>query len=165
MWARFFKNKNGYLQPWLTRLLSRFYGPFFGAGIRITKVAPDYRTMRVEMPLTWYNRNYVGVQFGGSIYAMCDPFYMLMLIMILGNEYVVWDKAANVDFIKPGRNRLIVDFSWSDDEIALIKSKTSTGEKYFHDKEVLIHDSTGLLVARVIKTLYVRRKDPSAKVH
>ena len=139
-------------------LYTFLYPPFLGAGIRIKKVAPDYRYVRVEMPLTWYNRNYVGTQFGGSIYAMCDPIYMMMLIQTLGRDYIVWDKAANIEFLKPGRMRLRAEFRWTQDEIDQVKERTKGGEKYVFDKEVLIHDIEGLLVARVIKTLYVRKK-------
>jgi len=165
MWAMLFQNKHGHVRPWIIKFFARLYFPFLGAGIRLKKVADDYRYVRVEMPLTWYNRNYVGTQFGGSIYAMCDPIYMLMLMQNLGREYIVWDKAANIDFIKPGRRRLIAEFRWTQDEIEFIKEKTKGGDKYVFDKEVLIFDSEGTLIAKVIKTLYVRLKpadSPSA---
>jgi acyl-coenzyme A thioesterase PaaI-like protein len=159
VWARFFQNQSGYTRPFWIYIFANLYGPFLGAGIRLKKIAPDYKFVRVEMPLTWYNRNYVGTQFGGSIYAMTDPIYMLMLIQILGRDYIVWDKAANIDFIKPGRMRLVAEFRWTEDEIALIRERTKGGQKYVFDKEVLIHDTSGLLCARVIKTLYVRKKE------
>ncbi len=86
----------------LRRLLN-VYPPFLGAGIYIKRIAMDYREVDVEMKLRWYNRNYVSTHFGGSLYAMTDPFYMLMLINILGEGYAVWDKAAHIDFVSPGR--------------------------------------------------------------
>lgn len=148
--------------PALTPVLFNFYAPFFGAGIKVKSVTPDFHYMRVELPLTWYNRNYVGTAFGGSIYAMTDPFYMVMLIRILGRDYIVWDKGAVIDFVHPGRSRLIVQYDWTEEEIASIRAHTRTGEKYVFDKEVLVHDDKGELIARVIKTLYVRKKDPAA---
>lgn len=84
------------------QLWSRFYVPFVGAGIRVTKVTPDFRQMEVKMKLKWYNKNYVGTHYGGSIYSMTDPFYMLMLIQILGKDYFVWDKAAHFKAGKDG---------------------------------------------------------------
>lgn len=41
---------------------------------------------------------------------MTDPFFMLMLIHILGKEFVVWDKAAHIDFIKPSQGIATQDF-------------------------------------------------------
>lgn len=160
MWARLFINKHGYLHPVLARFFANLYCPFVGAGIRIKKIAPDYRYVRVEMPITFYNRNYVGTQFGGSIYAMTDPFYMLMLIQTLGREYIVWDKAAKVDFIKPGRSRLHAEFRLAEEDLETIRQATAQGEKFFYDRDVELFDASGELVARVTKTLYIRRKKP-----
>ena len=88
------------------QLWSRFYMPFVGAGIRVTKVTPDFREVEVKMKLKWYNKNYVGSHYGGSMFSMTDPFYMLMLIQILGKDYMVWDKSACIEFLKPGKTEL-----------------------------------------------------------
>ncbi len=146
--------------PNILRVLGNLYVPFLGAGIKIKKVDADFRYMRVELPLHAYNRNYVGSHFGGSIYAMTDPFYMMMLMQNLGRDYIVWDRAAKIDFLKPGLRRLIAEFRYTEAEIQEIREKTAGGQKYLFDKEVLVHDSKGELIAKVIKTLYVRKKDP-----
>ena len=142
----------------LARVLFNWYAPFVGAAIRITESSKDYRYIRVEMPLTWYNANYVGVQFGGGIYMMTDPFFMLMYLRNLGNEYLVWDKAAHIEFIKPGRRRLIAEFRLSEDDLNRVRSETADGQKHLVDREVLIHDDEGTLIAKVVKTIYVRKK-------
>lgn len=149
---------HGRVRPLWAKWMLRLYGPFLGAGVRIVTLADDYSHIRVEMPLTWYNANYVGTQFGGALYAMTDPFYMLMLIQILGHEYIVWDKAASIEFIKPGRSRVCADFNFTPADIDVILAQTASGEKYVFDKEVTIHDTAGELVARVTKTIYVRKK-------
>lgn len=158
MFAPFLRKLNNRFAPNVVRLLGNFYTPFLGAGIRIVQVTPDFRFVRVEMPLRPYNRNYVGTHFGGSIYAMTDPFYMMMLMQNLGRDYIVWDKAAQIDFLKPGKCRLIAEFRFTDQEIEGIKGQISNGQKYIFDKEVLVHDENGILIARIIKTLYVRKK-------
>ena len=163
MFAPLIRKLNARLAPNVIRLLFNLYIPFLGAGIRITRVSPDFRHLRVELPLTAYNRNYVGTHFGGSIYAMTDPFYMMMLMQNLGSGYIVWDRAARIDFLKPGRSRLIVEFRFSLEEIEDIRRQTADGNKYLLDKEVLIHDQEGTLIAKVIKTLYVRKKDLASK--
>ena len=85
------------LRTWLNE-----YAPFKGAGVRITHIAETADELHVEMPLTPYNVNAVGTHFGGSLYSMVDPHLMLLLMELLGPEYVVWDKEASIDFRRPG---------------------------------------------------------------
>lgn len=141
------------------RLIANWWSPFRGAGIRIDYVSPDYREVKVSMKLRWYNRNYVGTHFGGSLYAMTDPFYMMMLINNLGRNYIVWDKAAKIEFKKPGRGTVYTHFVFSDEEIRDIKAKADELGKYIFDKPVDVVTDDGEVVASVIKTLYVRRRD------
>ncbi len=131
--------------------------PFLGAGIRVKHIAADYKEVVVSMKLRWYNRNYVGTHFGGSLAAMTDPFYMLMLIHILGNEYTVWDKTSTIDFIAPGRGTVTARFRLNDDQIAEIKNETAEGKTYFPALSVDIVNESGEVVAHVKKKLYVRK--------
>ena len=132
--------------------------PFLGAGIKVKHIAADFREVVVSLKLRWYNRNYVGTHFGGSLAAMTDPFYMLMLIHILGNEYTVWDKTSTIDFIAPGRGTVTARFRLNDDQIAEIKNETADGKAYFPALSVDIVNESGDIVARVTKKLYVRKK-------
>ena len=134
------------------------YPPFVGAGIRIEVLAPDRRFLRVRLTKAWFNTNYVGTQFGGSIYAMTAPFFMLMLMHNLGAEFIVWDKAAAIDFLKPGKSHLFAEFRLEPELLDRIHSETKSGQKYIFELPVEVHDASGLLVAKVSKTLYVRRK-------
>ena len=146
------------MKSWLFKTLINLYPPYLGTGIRISQIAPDYSHLRVEMPLRFYNRNYVGTHFGGSLYAMTDPFYMLMLIQILGPDYVVWDRSAGIDFIKPGRGRMRADFRIPLETVTEIKARTADGEKYLPTFEVDIVGPEEVLVARATKELYIRRR-------
>ncbi len=132
--------------------------PLLGAGVKVEELARDFSYARVRMKLRWYNRNYVGVHYGGSLYSMTDPFYMLMLSESLGRDYVVWDKAAHIDYIKPGRSTVRAEFRISQEMLDDIRQKTASGEKYLPEFEVQILDESGELVARVMRTLYIRRK-------
>ena len=132
--------------------------PFLGAGIRVKHIAADYKEVVVSMKLRWYNRNYVGTHFGGSLAAMTDPFYMLMLIHILGSEYIVWDKTSTIDFIAPGRGTVTARFSLKDEQITEIKENTATGDAYLPEFSVDIVNESGEVIATVKKILYVRKK-------
>lgn len=140
------------------RLFMNAYPPYLGTGIRIDEVSPDWRRMVVRMRRRFYNGNAFGTHFGGSLYSMCDPHYALLLVVLLGKDYVVWDKAASIDFVKPGRGTVTAVFEWSDEEIADIRAKTADGAKYEPVKTVLVKDEEGEIVAKVEKTIYVRRK-------
>ncbi|RAS25566.1 MULTISPECIES: DUF4442 domain-containing protein [unclassified Pseudomonas] len=146
----------------MLRWLLNFYPPYIGAGIRIQHISPDMRNIKVRMKLTRWNRNYVGTQFGGSLYSMVDPFYMLLLIEQLGREYIVWDKAASIDFIAPGKSTVYAEFYVDDALLDEIRRQTASGKKYLPRVQVDIRDEAGELVARVDKTLYVRLK-PQAR--
>jgi len=132
--------------------------PFLGAGIRVKHIAPNYREIIVAMKLSWYNRNYVGTHFGGSLAAMTDPFYMLMLIHILGKEYIVWDKTSTIDYLAPGRGTVTARFTLDDDQIAEIERETANGDPYYPEFSVDIVNESGEVIARVNKRLYVRKK-------
>jgi acyl-coenzyme A thioesterase PaaI-like protein len=138
--------------------LVNVYPPFLGAGIRVRSVSPDFRKIEVEMPLRWYNRNYVGTHFGGSLYSMVDPFYMVMLMHVLGPDYIVWDKAAAIEFFKPGTGTMRAGFHLTEADLESIYANTAEGRKYLPEFSVEIVDAKGELVARVRKTLYIRRK-------
>ena len=138
--------------------MGNIWPPYFFAGIRIRKITPDFKNVTVHLKFTWYNRNYVGTQFGGSIYAMTDPFYMMMIMNNLGRDYIVWDKASKIDFLKPGKSLLIANFKIDDQLLNEIRNKTLSGEKYVFDLPVEVKDTDGLLIAKIQKTIYVKKK-------
>ena len=139
--------------------LINWYPPMIGAGIKVIETAPDFTAITVEMKLRWWNKNVVGTQFGGSLYMMCDPFFMAILMTKLGRDYIVWDKAASIRFLKPGRKSVRAHFHIPPEEIARVKLEADTKGKLDAEYEVDVVDTDGLIVAKVHKTLYVRRKD------
>ena len=140
------------------RWLINLWPPFLGAGIRVTHLQPDWKAIDVEMKLRFWNRNYVGTHFGGSLYAMTDPFYMLMLIENLGQDYIVWDKSANIRFRKPGKGTVSAAFRLSDQQIDDLRRELQTREKIEPAFSVVVTDETGTVIAEVEKLLYVRKK-------
>ena len=135
-----------------------FWPPFWGAGIKIDTISKDYKYARTLLKRRPWTRNIVGTQFGGSIYAMVDPIYMVMLMMVLGRDYIVWDKAATIRFRKPGRTNLTAEFTLNDDEINLIKEQLQKADKYDWQKTVLVKDKSGEVIAEIHKTVHVRNK-------
>ena len=143
---------------WMIRLLS-LYPPYLGAGVRV-KASPDLRTFEVRMKLRWWNRNYVGTQFGGSLYSMCDPFFMLALADALGRGYIVWDKAATIRFRRPGRGAVRATFHLSQEKIDEIRAAADTQGKVEPTFTVNVLSEEGEVVAEVEKLLYVRLVNP-----
>ena len=129
-----------------------------GTGARVAYIASDWREVRIELPLSWRTRNYVGTIFGGSMYASIDPMYMLMLIKILGDGYIVWDKAAKIRFKKPGKSRLFATFTISEGEIDTIKNQLVSESSIDRVYNVDLLDANGVVHASVEKTIYIRKK-------
>ncbi len=142
----------------LLKFMLNIYPPYWGTGIIVKYISPDFKEIIVEMKLSWYNHNYVKTHFGGSLYSMADPFFMLMLIQILGKGYVVWDQSANIDFVKPGIGTVTARFLITDDNIKTILKNTENGKKYHHKLEAQIKDEKDESVASVTKILYIRKK-------
>jgi acyl-coenzyme A thioesterase PaaI-like protein len=134
----------------------RAWPPFLGAGIRIREAAEDASRVTVELPLHALNRNFVGTHFGGSLYAMCDPFFMLMLLERLGPGFVVWDKSARIDFLRPGRGTVRATFELPAERVEAIRREALDGGRAAPEFEVTVVGADGELVARIGKTLSVR---------
>ena len=135
-----------------------WWPPFLGAGIRVAHLADDFREAVVELKLGRLNRNYVGTHFGGSLYTMTDPFFMIMLLHNLGGDYLVWDKSGSIEYVAPGRGTVRARFTLTEERIAQIRAQAAGGEKIFPEFEVDVKDEAGEVVARVRKILYVRLK-------
>jgi len=136
-----------------------FWPPFLGAGIRVVRIAPDMKSIDVEMKLRWWNANYVGTHFGGSLFAMTDAFYMLMLMANLGGDYIVWDKAASIRYRKPGRGTVRAEFRLADSQIDDIREKLKTLPKYEPVFKIEVKDAQATVIAEVEKVVHVRRND------
>jgi acyl-coenzyme A thioesterase PaaI-like protein len=135
-----------------------WWPPLLGAGIRVRRTDAEFRAVDVEMRLTQWNTNYVGVHFGGSLFAMTDPFYMVMLAMNLGKEYVVWDKAASIRYKKPGRGTVRAEFRLTDERLAEIRAAVEAEGRYDARFVVEIKDDDGGVVAEVERVIYCAKK-------
>ncbi len=135
-----------------------WWPPLFGTGIKVTRLDKDLRAVDVEMRLTRWNRNYMGVHFGGSLFSMTDPFYMVMLATNLGSEYVVWDKSASIRYKRPGKGRVRAEFRLSDERLAEIRAKLEVEGRYDARFVVEVKDGEGGVVAEVERVIYCAKK-------
>jgi acyl-coenzyme A thioesterase PaaI-like protein len=142
--------------------LMNLWPPYLFSGIRIVAIAEDWRRAEVELRAHWWNRNYVGVHFGGSLFAMTDPFWMLLTMNALGSGYVVWDREGAIEFLKPGRGTVRAVFALDDSALDEIRTATEGGQKHLRWFETKVLDGDSDVVACVRKQLYVRRKAPKA---
>lgn len=140
------------------RLLMNLWPPFIGAGIHVERIAPDYLEAVVRMRMGLLNRNYMGTHFGGSLYAMTDPFFALLVMHRLGRKYVVWDKSSSIDYKLPGRGTVRATFRITPEQVEEIRQATAGGGKYEPTFSVDVVNRQGEVVATVDKTIYVRLK-------
>ncbi len=132
--------------------------PLLFSGIKIQHISPDFRHIKVKLKLRFWNANYVGTAYGGSIFSMTDAFFMVMLLKNLGNEYIVWDKAASIKYLKPGKTDLHVEYKVSQEDIDAIKAYLEAEEKMDWLRQVIVHDANGEHIADVTRILYIRKR-------
>jgi len=143
------------------RSILNLWPPFLFSGIRVVEFSADWRHARVELRMRPWNRNYVGTHFGGSLFAMTDPFWMIMVKESLGRGYRVWDKAGEIEFVKPGRGTVAAAFSLQEAALDEMRAAAANGDKVLRWFEVDVTNAQGETVARVRKQIYVRRKRES----
>lgn len=136
-----------------------WYPPYLFSGIKVVDHAADFSSFKTRLKLTWYNRNLLGTAFGGSLYSMCDPFFMFILIIHLGEEYIVWDKHASIDFVKPGKGSVFAEFKLTPDQIAEVKSIVDEKGKHIFEFPCEVKVAEGQLIAKLNKGVYVKRKN------
>jgi acyl-coenzyme A thioesterase PaaI-like protein len=149
-------------ESWPTRIARwgfNWFPAYRRTGARISYIAADWREVRIQLPLGWRTRNYVGTIFGGSMYGAVDPVYMLMLIKTLGPAYVVWDKAATIQFRRPGRETLYATFRLEEEELAAIRTAVQHGGKVEREFNVELVDAAGEVHAACRKLLSVRKRN------
>ena len=153
-----------FYRPAIVKFALNLWPPFWGAGIRIVRISEDFREVQLKLKLRWWNKNANRTQYGGSIFSLTDPVYALMLIGILGKQYYVWDKQAEIHFIKPGNTDLYADFLISEDLLSQILKATANGDKYFPEFVVQVKNTKGDVVSEVKRVLYPRKKPQSPEV-
>jgi acyl-coenzyme A thioesterase PaaI-like protein len=141
------------------RFIFNAWPPFWGTGIKVIAISNDFREVELQLKLKFYNKNYLNTQFGGSLFAMTDPFFTFMVLKQLGPEYTVCDQSATIDFVTFGKNNVKATLNVTQKTLNDIKAKTSDGQKYLPCFECdLIDEKTDQLIAKLRRTLYVRKK-------
>ena len=146
------------MKPSTLRHGMNLWPPFLFSGIHVAAIADDWRSARVELRMRPWNRNYVGTHFGGSLFSMTDPFWMMLVKESLGRDHYVWDQAGEIEFLKPGRGTVHASFELDEATLDTIRVATAGGAKYLHWFETEVLDAEGEVVARVRKQVYARRK-------
>jgi len=133
-----------------------WFPAYRGTGARVEYIAADFRKVRIRLPLSWRTRNYVGTIFGGSLYGAVDPMYMVMFIRLLGPDFIVWDKAATIRFLKPGRTTLDASFRLTPETVEEVRQAAMAEGKMERSFEVELVDRAGVIHATCTKTIHFR---------
>ena len=135
-----------------------WYPPYLGMGVRVRSYSDDFTRFEVELHSRWYNRNLFGTHFGGALYSMCDPFFVFIVTMNLGRGYIVWDKSATIEFLRPARGTILGVFEIGKDRLEAIRVEVDELGKNTYHFEADLTNEAGEAVARVSKEVYVRTK-------
>ena len=140
------------------RRLINLWPPFLCNGIRVLAISDDWSRADVVLRRRLRNRNLVGTQFGGNLFAMTDPFWMVLAMHRLGDAYYVWDKAGEIDFVLPARDDVYAHIQLDENALAEVREAAASGEKVLRWFTADLTTRDGAVVARVRKQLYVRLK-------
>ena len=143
-----------------TRFMFNLFPCYRRRAVKVTYISPDFHDVRIKLPRNWKTRGYNGSTFGGSIYACVDPVDMTMISWCLGKQYIAWDKAATIDFRKPGRGTLYSTFRLPDDELARIRAELEETDRIERIYDVELADAAGVVHAAFRKTIQVRKRKP-----
>jgi acyl-coenzyme A thioesterase PaaI-like protein len=141
------------------RRMLNIWPPFLFSGISVREISKDFRYTKVRLKKKSLTSNYVGTLFGGSLFAMTDPFYMLMILKNLGRDYIVWDKRSEIEYVAPGKSTVYAEFEVKETDLEEIKREVTAAGKYLKWFEVEIKTSDGTVVAIVKKQIYVRKQN------
>lgn len=126
---------------------------------KIVEVSDDILNVRIKLPLSYKNRNYVNSIFGGSMFSAVDPIPMVQLMNIIGDRYVVWDKSAEIFFKRPAKENLYADFSYSQEELEGIKEQVAKKQEIDIVKTTfLTNKDRSVVFCEVRKTIYIADK-------
>ena len=140
----------------LMKLLS-FWPPYFFSGIKVVRVNDDFTKIDVCMKQRFWNTNYVGSHFGGSLYSMCDPFYMFILLHHL-KGHIIWDKGARFKFKKPGYGSVHATFEIDLETIEQLKQEADKSYSISPVFKSSVVDDRGNVILEIEKTLYLKKK-------
>jgi acyl-coenzyme A thioesterase PaaI-like protein len=144
--------------PSIIAFLLSLWPPLWFTGIRYHDISADFMQIRVKMVLRFYNKNIIGIQYGGSLFSMVDPCYMLLLMRHLGREYKILDQAAEIEFISPGNGDVNAIISLTQKDLDDIIDATREGNKYLKTFVIEILNNEYDIIAKVTRVLYIRKK-------
>lgn len=140
------------------RFVFNLFPAIRGTGVWVSFISSDWREIHTRLPLSWRTKNYVGTVFGGSIYASTDPFYMLQFMKILGDKYIVWDKSAEVKFLRPIKDTVYARFLITEDHIEEVKEQVAKRKYTTMVMQAQLEDKEGTVYAEILKTIYIADK-------
>jgi acyl-coenzyme A thioesterase PaaI-like protein len=146
-------------RPHVVRLGFNLHPAYRRTGGRIEYVSPDLTLIRARLPFNRGTRNVVGSMFGGSLFAITDGPHPTLLLMALGRDFIVWDKAASIQYKRPGRSTLYAEFIISPEEIAEVRDILSRQPEVDRVYRIELKDSNGIVHSVVERTVYIANKD------
>ena len=97
---------------------------------KVLYISEDFSKIKIKLPYSYKNANYVNTIFGGSMFSAVDPFPMTQLMNLIGDDYVVWDKAAEILFRRPAKEDLYAEFTYTFEELNEIKKRAVENNEF-----------------------------------
>ena len=145
------------ISPKMVLKLISYWPPYLFSGIKVLSVSDDLLEVVVRLKSSFWNKNYYGTHYGGSLYSMTDPFFVFMLSHQLGKGYILWDQAAEIKFKKAIKDQVTITFRLNEQDVQKVKEMTAEGRPYRPVYSANIIGPNHELIAEVSKTLYVKK--------
>lgn len=143
--------------------LIQFWGPYLFSGIKVVYISKDLHEIKVRLKTSFWNSNYFGTHYGGSLFSMCDPFYVFIVLDKMSKEHIAWDKSSEIDFVKAVKEPVFASFKIESELIEKFKSDCLENFKIEPVFETDVVTASGEVVARIKKKIYIRRKDAKSR--
>lgn len=129
-----------------------------GTGSWMAFLSGDWHEVHLKLGLNLRTRNYVGTTFGGALFSAADPVIPIQLYYLLGKRYILWDKAARIQFKRPGRTTLKAQFILPQQAITEIEQQLMTQTQTYYETTITWLDQDNKEVALIHKTIYIAHK-------
>lgn len=151
------------MSPGALKLMLNIFPPFFFSRIIVKKFSPDFLSAKVKIRKSRLNLNLEKSVFGGTLFSAADPIYSMMYWQILNRRGMACHtflKKAEIDYIKPARTHIFLEFQLNEEliESAITELKTNGRMERWHAIELVDKHGEICAIARVLVYLRIKKE-------
>ena len=131
--------------------------------VKILELSPDWRKIRLHLPLSKAATNHQGTMFGGFIASLADPIAALSCGKLFP-EYAAWTRKLKIDFVRAGTTDLELRFNFPQELEPIIEKELKEKNRSTPTFKYAYYLNDGKLCASVKCTVALRPKGYMKKI-